>query len=87
MRRVQIGPGSDDHVRQPGFLSAGGGGAWKGFKAGRNTTRGLCSEITLAAGMEELGDRGGPDWKHGAGGEGEGRSTRLGPSETVGTWR
>lgn len=67
---MQIGPGSDDHVRQPGFLSAGGGGAWKGFKVGRNTTPGLCSEVTLAAGMEELGHWGAPDWKHGAGGAG-----------------
>ena len=51
-------------------------GARKGFKAGRNTTPGLCSEVTLAAGMEELGDQGGPDWKHGAGGAG--REEELG---------
>lgn len=64
---MQIGPGSDDHVRQPGFLSAGGGGVWKGFKAGEKHTPGLCSEVTLAAGMEELGHRGGPDWNMGLG--------------------
>ena len=66
---MHIGPGSNGHMRWPGLLSVGGG-AGKGFKAGRNTTPGLCSEVTLAAGMEELGDQGGPDWKHGAGGRG-----------------
>ena len=64
---MHIGPGSDGHVRRPGLLPAGGG---------RNTTPGLCSEVTLAAGMEELGDQGGPDWKHGAGGAG--REEELG---------
>lgn len=72
--RVQIGPGSDDHVRQPGFLSAGGGGGrGRALKQGE-THPGPVLRGPLAAGMEELGHRGEPDWKHGAGvGEAGGR--------------
>lgn len=82
---MHIGPGSNGHMRWPGLLSVGGGGRGKALKQGETQPRACAQKSLWLQGWRSWETREDQTGNTGLGG-GEGRGTRLGSSEWVGTW-